>query len=419
MNRKILHIDQNCYFASVEMINHPELKNVPMAVGGDEEKRHGIILAKNIHAAAYGVKTAETIWNARQKCPNLVIVPGHYDQYNYYSSKLFEMYCQYTDRVEAYGLDECWLDLTDIAEHKDPVYIANEIRQRVREELGLTCSVGVSFNKMFAKLGSDYRKPDATTYISEENFRGIVWPLPVGELLFVGHSTKKRLERINIRTIGALAAMSPDYIREYLGKNGKSLWLSANGMDDSPVAHCKYKREIKSIGNSTTTARDMRNETDVWKIIVALSDQIAGRLRKHKRTAGTLQIWVRDSNLKSFERQKSLNIQTDHADDIARAALDLFRHHYFWEAPVRSLGIRTTQLMNADAQKQISLFDSACDMDQKTAIDQVVDKIRLQFGNEAIRKGVQLVCDDKLAENGCLEENRGGFSSMQQMGIRI
>ncbi len=419
MNRKILHIDQNCFFASVEMINQPELRKVPMAVGGDAEKRHGIILAKNPLAAACGVKTAETIWQAKQKCPKLVVIPGHYEQYNYYSAKLFEMYCQYTDRVEPYGLDECWLDLTDIAGAGDPVCVADEIRGRVNKELGLTCSIGVSFNKVFAKLGSDYKKPDATTYISEENFRSIVWPLPVGDLLFVGRSTRGKLEKINIKTIGALAAMSPDYIHDYLGINGTRLWLSANGLEESPVALSSFKREIKSVGNSTTTARDMNSEQDVWQTIVALSDQVAGRLRKHGLAARTVQIWIRDTSLGSFERQVSLSVATNHADEISAAAMELFKRNYLWTNPVRSLGVRGTQLVSSLAPRQLTLFDDDFGEKDKTAIDQVIDRLRLQYGSKAIRKGVQLACDSKLIENGQLEENRGGFSALQQMDIRL
>ncbi|NLO63489.1 MAG: DNA polymerase IV [Clostridiaceae bacterium] len=416
MERKILHVDQNCFFASVEMVKHPELRDVPMAVGGDEEKRHGIILAKNRHAAAFGVKTAEAIWQARQKCPGLVIVPAHHEHYSFYSEKLFDLYCQYTDRVEPYGLDECWLDLTGIAGIGDPAQVADEIRERVRRELHLTCSVGVSFTKIFAKLGSDYKKPDATTIISRENFRQIAWPLPVGDLLFVGRATQQKLARINIRTIGALAAMSPDYLRDYLGINGVKLWMSANGTDDSPVAHFMSRRTIKSVGNSTTTARDMMNEGDVWQTILALSDQVAGRLRKKSLRAQTIQIWARGSDLHGFERQKHLSYRTDRTDDIAKTAMSLFRENYTWACPVRSLGVRTARLVTTDEERQRSIFDADYKREGATEIETVIDRIRMQFGDVAIRRGVQLVCDSKLIENGVLAQNRGGFSSVREPG---
>ena len=398
------------------MVSHPEWRDVPMAVGGDEEKRHGIVLAKNRHAAAYGVKTADTIWQARQKCPGLVVAPAHYDRYAYYSDKLFEMYCQYTDRVEPYGLDECWLDLTGIAGIHDPVRIADEIRARVREELHLTCSVGVSFTKIFAKLGSDYKKPDATTHISRENFREIAWPLPVGDLLFVGRATQKKLEKVNIRTIGALAAMSPDYLREYLGINGVKLWMSANGTDCLPVAHCTQQREIKSVGNSTTTARDMMNERDVWQTIVALSDQVAGRLRKKRLQAQTIQIWARGSDLRGFERQKRLSFRTDKTEEIAKTAMFLFRGNYLWECPVRSMGVRTTGLESSETGRQRSFFDADYKREGATEIESVIDKIRMQYGDLSIRRGIQLECDDKMIENGVLAPVRSGFSAMREPG---
>lgn len=411
MERKILHVDQNCFFASVEMKNRPELKDVPMAVGGDQEQRHGIILAKNQLAGSYGIKTAETIWQARQKCPSLVIVPGHYDQYKYYSHKAFEIYCQYTDRVEAFGLDECWLDVTDSCSKTSAENLADEIRSRVKMELGLTCSVGVSYNKVFAKLGSDYKKPDATTVITRDNFKEIVWPLPVSDLLYAGRSTQQRLARINIHTIGQLAAAPREYIRSYLGRSGEGLWIYANGLDESPVSMCTDQRVIKSVGNSTTTARDMTCESDVWKIIITLSDQVAARLRKYKLTAGTVQIHVRDSGLHVFERQQILAASTDLTDEIARAAFDLFRRSYHWDKPVRSLGVRAVHLTPADARRQISLFDADYETDEKRNVAAVIDSLRLRFGKQVILRGVQLTSREELLPPGQLGWNAGGFSA--------
>lgn len=418
MDRKILHVDQNCFFASVEMVNQPKLRDVPMAVGGDEEKRHGIILAKNRHAAAYGIKTAETLWQARRKCPGLIVVPPHYEQYTYYSQMLFEMYCQYTDRVESYGLDECWLDLTGVAGVDDPVRIADEIRDRVRKEFDLTCSVGVSFSKIFAKLGSDYKKPDATTLISRKNYKEIAWPLPVGDLLFVGRATKEKLAKINIQTIGALATMSPDYLREYLGINGVKLWLSANGAEQTPVADHLRNREVKSIGNSTTTARDMLNEQDVWKTMVALSDRIAGRLRHQRLQAGTVQIWARGSDLRGFERQKQLFSHTNRADVIAKTAMFLFRSNYHWRCPVRSLGVRTTGLLSADQNRQKSIFDADYKRTDAKELEEVIDKIRMQHGDLSIRRGIQLACDPELVGNGVLPTGQSSFSASGDRGLR-
>ena len=399
MERMILHVDQNCFFASVEMKNHPELKSVPMAVGGDSEMRHGIILAKNRLAADFGIKTAETIWQAKKKCPGLVIVPGHYDQYEYYSGKAYEIYCQYTDRVEPFGLDECWLDLTGTQGRIDMKQTADEIRTRIREELGLTCSVGGSFNKVFAKLGSDYKKPDATTIITEVTFRDMVWPLPVRDLLFAGQATERRLARINIHTIGQLAGAPLDFIASYLGKNGETLWRYANGLDDAPVTRCSDVREIKSIGNSTTQTRDLMNETDVHMTASGLSDQVATSLRRHGLLAGAIQISIRDSNLVSIERQARLKEPTDLPDEIHRTAMDLFRRNYTWEHPVRSIGIRAIRLEPAGEDRQISLFGSER-AEEKRNIASVIDNIRERFGVSSVMTGIELASAGELRPKG-------------------
>jgi len=410
MDRKILHIDQNCFFASVEMKNNPELRNVPMAVCGDQEQRHGIVLTKNPLAKKAGIQTGEVIWEAKQKCPELVIVKAHYDAYSYYSQKAFEMYCQYTDRVEPYGMDECWLDLTDIHVFFVMKVTAYEIRNRIKNELGLTCSVGASFNKSFAKLGSDYKKPDATTLITKENFRRIVWPLPAGDLLYVGRSTKKRLARINVHTIGDLAALPHEYIKSYLGKNGTTLWIFANGLDESPVSLATDQRIIKSVGNSATTARDMICDEDIWKTIVALSDQIAARMRKYGLVGNTIQIYVRDSQLQDFQRQQHLFVPTNHDVEIARVAMDLFRRNYIWEKSVRSIGVRVMQLSSADARRQISFFDPDYRTDEKGAIAGVIDNLRLRFGSGVICRGILLDTKTDLLPEGQFGWNNGGFS---------
>jgi DNA polymerase-4 len=399
MERMILHVDQNCFFASVEMKNHPELRTVPMAVGGDREMRHGIILAKNKLAADFGIKTAETIWQAKKKCPGLVIVPGHYDQYEYYSGKAYEIYCQYTDRVEPFGLDECWLDITGTGDKIDMQQAADEIRMRIRGELGLTCSVGGSFNKVFAKLGSDYRKPDATTIITKDTYRAIVWPLPVRDLLFAGQATERRLARINIHTIGQLANAPFDFIVSYLGKNGETLWRYANGLDDSPVSRCSDSREIKSIGNSTTQTRDLMNDADVHMTACGLADQVAASLRRRGLVAGAVQISIRDCNLISIDRQARLAEPTDLADEIKRTAMDLFRRNYSWEHPVRSIGIRAIRLEPAGNGRQISLFGSE-KIAEKRNIASVIDNIREKYGVSSVMTGIELASKGELRPKG-------------------
>ena len=396
MRRVIFHIDQNCYFASVEMISHPEYRNVPMAVVGDKERRHGIILAKNQLASMAGVKTAEVIWQAQSKCPDLVLAPAHYDKYQFYSRKLREMYLEYTDKVEPFGLDECWLDLTDTIGDRDPQEVADEIRERVKSEYKLTCSVGVSFNKIFAKLGSDYKKPDATTVITEENFKQIVWPLPCSDLLFVGKSTKERLNKVNIKTIGDLAGSTGEFLNDYLGKNGYQLWLYANGLDDSEVKTADYKRTVKSVGNSTTTSDDMCSLREISSTFLTLSSSVAGRLRRAGLKGKVVQITVRDSALNVYEKQKVLFKDTDSARVIHECAVELFKESYDWHLPVRSIGVRLTDLVSSDAPEQLSLFEEVDRNEKEDRLEKTVDTIRERFG----KKSLMLLCElGNKAEN--------------------
>ena len=400
MKRVIFHVDQNCYFASVEMIAHPEYRNVPMAVAGDAEKRHGIILAKNQLASAAGVKTAEVIWQAKLKCPDLVLAPSHYEKYEFYSRKLREMYMEYTDRVEPFGLDECWLDVTDVIGGRDPKDLADEIRQRVREEFHLTCSVGVSFNKIFAKLGSDYKKPDATTVITEENFRDIVWPLPCSDLLFVGKSTAQSLNKINIKTIGDLAAADREFLISYIGKNGQDLWMNANGLDESEVRTSDYRRTVKSVGNSSTTATDMTSISEISSVYHTLSSSVAARLRRHKLKGNVIQITVRDKDLKIYEKQKILFRPTDNAGDIYEAAMDLFKSSYDWHSGVRSIGVRLTGLTAVDAPEQLSLFDEVAKDSKTRKLDETIDLIRDRYGKDSLKVCAEFREPDKEPDSG-------------------
>ena len=390
MGRIVFHIDQNCYFASVEMISHPEYKNVPMAVAGDEEKRHGIILAKNELASKAGVKTAEAIWEAKRKCPDLITIPSHYDLYVSISKKLKAMYTEYTDLVESFGIDECWLDVTDYCRGKDPVMVADEIRARVRNEFSLTCSVGVSFNKVFAKLGSDYKKPDATTYISEDNYKDIVWPLPVSDLLFAGKKSAARLSEINVRTIGDLANADKDYISDYLGKAGVMLWQYANGNDDSPVARADYERELKSINNSTTTPEDMVTPEQVYGTLHGLCSGTAARLRRRGLEAGGIALYVRDRDLNKYEHQKGLLIPTDSAKDLFEAVRVLFDESYDWHAPIRSIGIKCSKLTKAGSGSQISLFEVQEETQRSRKINDAIDKINSRYGSGTVKNLAEL-----------------------------
>lgn len=386
MKRIIFHIDQNCYFASVEMIARPELRNVPMAVAGDAKVRHGIILAKNEPAKKYGIKTAEAIWQAQAKCPGLILVEAHHGKYEFYSKKLREMYSEYTDRVEPFGLDECWLDMTDIVgDYSEAEEVALEIRNRVRDEFKLTCSVGISFNKVFAKLGSDYKKPDATTVFSDTDWKEKIWPLPVSDLLFVGKHTTEKLSKINIKTIGDLAGTDSEFINRYLGKAGTVLWEYANGMDDSQVTESGYKRTPKSVGNSTTTAEDMTSDKQIERTLHMLSESVGERLRRHSLKGTVVQITVRDRDLCIYEKQKILFRPTDDAKEIFAAARELFKASYDWSKGVRSIGVRCTKLVRADCGEQLSLFHDPAAGEHDSRLNKVIDDINMRYGKSIIK----------------------------------
>ena len=390
MKRIIFHIDQNCYFASVEMISRPELKNVPMAVAGDAEVRHGIILAKNEPAKKYGIKTAEAIWQAKAKCPELVLVDAHHKKYEFYSKKLREMYAEYTDRVEPFGLDECWLDMTGmVSDYGEAEEVALEIRNRVKEEFKLTCSVGISFNKVFAKLGSDYKKPDATTVFSDSNWKEMIWPLPVEDLLFVGKHTAEKLTKINVKTIGDLAKTDGEYINRYLGKTGVMLWEYANGLDDAPVAESGYKRIPKSVGNSTTTAEDMTSDRQIERTLHMLSESVAERLRKHNLKGNVVQITVRDRDLGIYEKQKIIYRPTDDAKVIYAAARELFKESYDWNKGVRSIGVRCTKLVRADSGEQLTIFSEIKKEESDDRLNKAIDEINRRYGSSVIKSAAE------------------------------
>lgn len=402
MKRIIFHIDQNCYFASVEMISRPELRNVPMAVAGDAKVRHGIILAKNEPAKKYGIKTAEAIWQAQAKCPDLVLVDAHHEKYEFYSKKLREMYSEYTDKVEPFGLDECWLDMTGIvSDYDEAEEVALEIRNRVKEEFKLTCSVGISFNKVFAKLGSDYKKPDATTVFTDRNWQEKIWPLPVSDLLFVGKHTADKLAKINVKTIGDLAKTDVEFINRYLGKNGVGLWEYANGLDDSPVAESGYKRIPKSVGNSTTTAEDMTSDRQIERTLHMLSESVASRLRRHGLKGTVVQITVRDRDLGIYEKQGILYRATDDANDIYQAARELFKNSYDWNKGVRSIGVRCTKLVRSDSGEQLSLFAEAQKSERDERLNKAIDDINRRYGTGVIRSAAEAESASKenIADN--------------------
>ena len=321
-DRVILHCDCNSFFASVEAVLNPEYKKVPMAVCGSEENRHGIVLAKNDLAKAYGIVTAETVYSAKKKCPGLVIAAPHHEEYVKYSVAVNNIYRDYTDLIEPFGIDESWLDVTASKRiFGSGVEIADTIRKRVREELGITVSVGVSFNKVFAKLGSDYKKPDATTVISRDNFREIVFPLSASDFLYVGKRTAYELSKIGVKTIGQLASMSPDFLERKFGKLGKMLHVYSNGFDDSPVCNNVHE-DTKSVSNSFTFKHNLISEEDCRTGIAFLSDEIGRRLREKGLKASTVSITIKDEFLQTVQTQGPLASFSDISREISNKAKD-------------------------------------------------------------------------------------------------
>lgn len=391
MARNILHCDMNNFYASVECMLSPELKQYPVAVCGSVEERHGIVLAKNYKAKAFKVATGDAVWQAKQKCPDLVVVPPHYEEYLKYSKLAKAIYCDYTNQVEPYGMDECWLDISGTKKlFGNPVDVANEIRERIKFELGLTISVGVSFNKIFAKLGSDYKKPDAVTVFEKETFREKIWGLPASDLLGVGRATTRVLNNYCIRTIGDLANSDYDFIKRILGKNGVSLWLYANGRDNSTVKDIKFVSPVKSIGHGITTVVDLSNEEEVWRVFLELTQGIGHKLRVHQKVAKAVAIYVRDNTLFSKQWQTQMQMVTQLPLVLAQYAFQLFKKRYDWRNPIRSVTIQAINLFPQDMPQQIDLFCDYERAEKQEKLDGCVEKLCQRFGKRCIRNAVLL-----------------------------
>lgn len=389
MDRVILHCDMNGFFASVELLSHPELKNVPMAVCGNPENRHGIILAKNELAKKAGVVTAQTLWQARKKCPNLQVVPPHHDKYKHYSRLINEIYGRFTDMVEPFSIDESWLDVTASRRlFGDGRYIADIIRKTVREELGLTLSAGVSFNKIFAKMGSEYKKPDATTVISRDNYKQILWPMPVSEMFFVGGATAQKLNKAGIMTIGQLAQTEKALLESMLGKHGSQLYDYANGLDNSPVCRQCEKQKIKSVGNGITFKRNLTGTEDIRTAAMSLADTVAARLRHYEMKARGIKVDIKDTDLKTISRQKQLDTPTNLAYEISEAAVEIILSSWNLRKPIRMLTITGINLCDEDTEEQISLFGADTVSREKTEnLERTMDSIRARYGQSSITFG--------------------------------
>lgn len=405
--RTILHSDLNSFYASVEIMLHPELRGKPVAVCGSTEDRHGIVLAKSEPAKKAGIKTGMANWEAKRLCPELVVIHPTFGQYLKYSKLVREIYGRFTDRVEPFGMDECWLDLTGCG-WGDGEATAHKIRKTVKDELGLTVSIGVSFNKIFAKLGSDMKKPDAVTVISEADFREKVWPLPASELVYVGRSTARKLAAYGIRTIGDIANTSPDFLMQLLGVVGAGIWAYASGNDTSRVMPADYEVPIKSIGHGITCTRDLENTEEVWKVMLQLSQDIGHKLRQNDFLARGVQITIKDNKLAWNQYQAQLEIPTQSPMELARKARWLFERRYDWRLPVRAVTVRAINLIPGSQPVQMTLFDDLVKREKRERLESAVEDIRARFGKGAIYNAC-LMGDLKMPGLGIHEMNLPGI----------
>ncbi|HOP11125.1 MAG TPA: DNA polymerase IV [Oscillospiraceae bacterium] len=400
MERAILHSDLNSFYASVEIMLNPRLRGKAIAVCGSTEDRHGIVLAKSELAKKAGVKTGMVNWEARALCKDLLVIPPQYEQYLKYSKLTQAIYNRYTDLIEPFGMDECWLDVTGSRGIcGDGMTIAEDIRQTVREELGMTVSIGVSFNKIFAKLGSDMKKPDAITQITDSDFRKKVWPLPASDLIYCGHATTAKLAKYAIYSIGDLAITDPEFLRRLLGINGIALWHYANGTDRSRIMHRDFVSPVKSIGHGITCVCDLENDEEVWKVILELSQDIGHRLRVHELSAKGVQVSVRSNDLLGFQFQNKLPFKTQLPSEIGAAALHLFKDNYQWTTNVRAVTVRAINLVPKDESEQLSFFRDTARIDRRERLEDTVESIRSRFGNKAITYAV-LIGDLKMPGDG-------------------
>ena len=404
-DRVIFHSDCNCFYASVEMHRRPELRGTAMCVGGHEESRHGIVLAKSPLAKAAGVKTGEALWQARQKCPGLVVVPPDYRAYQRYSRLARRIYYDYTNQVEPFGLDESWLDVTGSVRlfGGDARLMAEEISERVKAELGITVSIGVSWNKVFAKFGSDADSGDGIDFITRENYREKVWPLPVRELIYVGRATERKLNGAAVFTIGELANASDAMLATRLGKMGGILKAFARGEDVSPVKvmdpdAADVWREVKSVGNGLTAPHDIACVSDAKALIYLLAESVAQRLRELRMRAHTIGIGVRDAKtLGGYVRQRRLRLATCITAEIASCAFGLLLENEPLDAghPLRALHVRASGLEPFEQVQQPTLFHNEERRVAAERLDMAIDDLRRRFGNSCVRRVAELT-DESL-----------------------
>ena len=405
MERVILHCDANAFYASVECLYTPSIRHRPVAVCGSVEERHGIVLTKNQIAKQFGVQTGEAIWQARQKCPDLICVPPDYGLYIRFSKRMCRIYEEYSDRVESFGLDEAWIDLSSPGlTVRGGERIAHEIRVRVKRELGITVSVGVSFNKIFAKLGSDMKKPDAVTVIPADSFREKVWPLPVGDLLFVGPATRRKLADMNVRTIGDLARFDAECLRGRLGKPGLVLKAYAAGLDRSPVMPADARMAIQSVGNSATPPHDLQTPADARCLCYLLAESVAARLRQEGLRARCVSLSVRSAELVTRSCQQTLPRATNLTGEIAQAAVQLFDGRFAGGFPYRSAGLSCSALTPDDAPVQLDFLGDEARRIKTERLESAIDGLRRRFGHQIVRRAVVLA-DGQYAQLNPREEH--------------
>ena len=397
--RLIFHCDCNNFFASCECLERPELKHVPMAVAGDPENRVGIVVAKNEIAKQYGVKTTDTVWQARKKCPEIVFVPPRHRLYIEVSDRVNAIYRDYSDFVEPASIDESYIDLTGTLDYYNMTAreLADSIRARIREEIKITISVGVAGNKIFAKMGSDYKKPDATTVILGEDYKTILWPLPVSDLMFAGKTSVKLLNQNGIHTVGDLALQPRTRVVSLLGKGGEALWMYANGLDDDPVRRWGDVPEVKSVSHGMTFRRDLVTREEIETGVAVQADRIAMSLRRQNLKGSVVSIQIKTPQLVTISRQTSLNHYTWLEHEIRDIAMNLIDEHWRIGDPIRAITVGVSKLVPGnEATEQLDLFGllgstgqkGSNDREKQDKMEEAADALRRKMGNLAVTLGV-------------------------------
>lgn len=386
-DRIIFHVDVNSAFLSwtaVEKLRKGEkidIREIPAVIGGDEESRHGVVLAKSMPAKKYGIVTGESLYSARRKCPKILIFSPSFSIYKESSSKLMSLLKEYTPIIEQYSIDECFMDLTYDIGNLTPLKLAEVIKERVKSELGFTVNIGISTNKLLAKMASELEKPDKINTLYKYEIKTKLWPLPVGELFMVGRSGKEKLNKLFIHNVGELANFNVDILVNKFKSYGKLIWEYANGIDDSKVN--SSEEEVKVISNSVTLTKDIISQEEIRKVLIEISENVSSRLRKIDRCAASISVSIRTSNFKNYSHQKKLKTPTNCTKDIIEISNFIFMEMWKRE-PIRLLGIQLSGLCDSEI-KQISLFENSSD-EKNASLDKTMDLIRQKYGDSAVKR---------------------------------